>query len=120
MKAHVFVNYEAILYFGISLPMILITCIFATFVILKNVGFFVILVLTIFVTIESFLIEILAKYALSRAGGIIFRILFTAITIIIGVLNALKPTITPTFAYSICVIPVLQLQNLARLADLAG
>ena len=119
MKAHVFVNYEAILYFGFSLPIVLIICIFATFVILKNVGFFVILVLTIFVTIESFLIEILAKYALSRAGGIIFRILFTAITIIIGVLNALKPTITPFFAYIISVIPVLQLQNLARLANLA-
>lgn len=119
MKAHVFVNYEAILYFGISLPMILITCIFATFVILKNVGFFVILVLTIFVTIEYFLIGMIAKYALSRPARIIFRIIFLAITFIIGVLNALKPTITPIFTYSICVIPVLQLQNLAHLADLA-
>lgn len=119
MNANVFVFYEAALYFGFSLPLLILISILSVFLIITNVGFFVILVLVIFVTIEEFLILILSKYAFSRVGGIIFRISYMFIMIVVAIVNSLHKEVTPFMIYATSILPPLQIQNLAKMAGLA-
>jgi len=86
MKAHVFVIYEAIVYLSVTLPIVLIVSIICTFLVFKNIGFFVFLVLYLFAVVESFLINIISKYGMSRKAGIGFRFIFMTISVLVGVL----------------------------------
>ena len=109
MNASVFVAYEAVLYFGISMPIVIIIAALAKFLIITNVGFFVILVLVIFVAVESFLIVIISKYGMSKMGGIIFRISYAFIFIVVGILNSLHKSVTPFMVYVTSIFPILQM-----------
>jgi hypothetical protein len=109
MKANVFVAYEAVLYFGISMPIVILIAALSSFFIIPNVGFFVILVLVIFVAIESFLIVIISKYGMSRTAGIIFRVSYAFIMIVVGILNSLHKSVTPFMVYITSIFPILQM-----------
>lgn len=69
---------------------------------------------------QWFLTTSILRYALPKTLGTIFNVIYFAISILLSILNALKPDISPGFTYASSILPVLQLNNFIKVAYIAS